>query len=114
MTDLYRGANILLRRPLFAADGTTPIDPVTLLSVECRLIQHGQTRKVLTRGVDPELRNGTDNESLTLELTSGITDSLEDGDLTEQYKITVTEAGFVAEPGIGVYIVVVTEINLKS
>lgn len=115
MTTIIRGANLLLTRPLLQSDGVTPLDVGSIVTCECKLRQHGVTKKTLTYGIDPELRYGDDNQSIILELTTAITETdLAEGEMTEIYTITITEAAFQAEPDtLGVYKLKLTEVTLE-
>lgn len=96
---IIRGANVLLSRPLFQADGVTTLSANALTVCTCDLYQAGKVVKTLVRGTDPELRSGGDGVSLVLELTTALTALLKKGPLTEVYKLGVNDAAFTAEPG---------------
>jgi hypothetical protein len=111
LVPVIRGANVLLTRPLFQADGVTPLPCGSLVVCQVDLYLAGKKVKTLVRGTDPELRNGSDAKSLNLELTSAITSVLKQkGELTEVYTLGVAAAEYVAEPGKALPKIAITQV----
>lgn len=104
MTTIIRGENRIINRPLKQADGVTAYPAANFTSVVCELVQRGRVIRIITRGAtDLLLRNGADETSLDLELTSAITALLEPGALTERYTCEMVSATFQAEPGKAIF-----------
>lgn len=110
-TTVYQGANALLSRPTVQADGSTPLDPTSLVLCQVQLVQAGRVVRTLARDTDPELRNmGGATPGVELELTSAITAALKKGPLTERWYLAVASAGYTAEPGKSIKAVIVNQL----
>ncbi len=109
---VYRGANELLVRNLFQADGVTALPTASLVVCECELVQAGKVVRTFVRGTHPELRASVSGTALELELTSAVTAALKPGPLTERYRLGVAGAAYTAEPAKNLKKVVVDQVVL--
>lgn len=110
LVTVYQGANALLSRPLFQADGITPLPAASLVVCECDLLQLGKVVRTLVKGTDSELRASGDGNGIELELTSAITAALKRGQVTERYRLGLADGTYTAEPGKSLKKLLVTQI----
>jgi hypothetical protein len=114
MTEVVKGANILLTRNLIQVDGVTSLPYSTLYSVDVTLCQRGLSLASYSVSVDGPLRAGSDGYSVTLELTSALTNSCVYGTLTEVWTLKKANALFVSEPTYEVHVITISDVSITA
>lgn len=110
-TLLYKGANLVLERPLFESDGVTSIAPSDLTLCECELWLGDRRVKKFVLGTDDELRANQADTGLLLELTSALSATLAKGRLVERYRLGVASASHTAEePNQSIHVIRVEDV----
>ena len=101
LTKLYLGSNYLLERPLYQADGSTPLLVASCTSIVCELMQAGAVVATYTLTEGGALRESPDDTATAvLELTVAALNALSPGALVERWTLTLANADFSASGGV--------------
>ena len=94
MTTILKGENILVRRNLLQADGTTPLLVSSLTLAKATIIQFGTPLQTYTLNTNAELRQGTTTSQLELEIKKTLSATFAKGDIIIEWEIEINIAEF--------------------
>lgn len=117
---IRRGENDIrpryLVRPVTVDGETTnvPVDVSELTTCRVELRQRGHTVATfnLDEGERPNLRAGSDGQSVNIEYTSALTMLLRAGPVTEHWTIAKANPDYVAEPGKEIHVLTAEEVEI--
>lgn len=91
---ISKGENILVRRNLYQADGTTPLLISSLSLAKVTLRQNNQVVITYVLGTNPEIRPGVQTNQIELEITKSLSASLQIGELIAEWEFEVNDSEF--------------------